>query len=101
MMEIATLLKSTAASVVAISAIAGGVIGADSRYAPASAVSEIKSELQVDRIFSLANEAAESGSPEWLCRALEIEMVELCTDNPDHYLCGDGFDDIMEKAGCR
>ena len=98
-MEIATLLKSTAASVVAVGAIAGGIVGADSRYASVSTVSELQAELRIDRIFNLANEAADSGSPEWLCDALEKELIGLCTDNPDHYLC-DAFDDIKDKAGC-
>jgi hypothetical protein len=100
-MEIATLLKSTAASVVAVGAIAGGVMGADARYAPASTVSELKSELRVDRIFRIASEAQASGSPAWLCEALERELVLLCTEQPDNYLCGpDARREIKAKAGC-
>jgi hypothetical protein len=87
--------------VAAIAAIGGAAIGMDVRYAPASAVSEIKADLRVDRIFRLVGEAQANGSPAWLCNALDEEFVALCTEQPEHYLCGvDARREMKAKAGC-
>jgi hypothetical protein len=94
-------LLTAAKYVTAIGVIGGAAIGADIRYAPASTVSELKSELRVDRIFDLVNQAASSGSPGWLCQALDREFVTLCTDLPSHYLCGtEARRELKAKAGC-
>lgn len=87
--------------VTAIGVIIGGGIAAEDRYAPAQAVSEIKSELRVDRIFRLVGEAQANGSPDWLCNALDAEFVALCTEQPEHYLCGtEARIELKAKAGC-
>jgi hypothetical protein len=94
-------LAQAAKYVTAIGVILGGGFAAEDRYAPATAVSEIQSEMRVDRIFRLIDEAQANGSPDWLCNALDAEFVELCTDEPDHYLCSsDARDGLYEKAGC-
>jgi hypothetical protein len=94
-------LPAAAKYVTAIGVIVGGGFAADERYASASTVSELQSELRVDRIFNLANESAESGGPDWLCQALEEELVALCTEVPEHYLCrAEVHIELKAKAGC-
>lgn len=94
-------LKQAAEYVTAIGVIVLGGLAAEDRYAPAHAVSEIKSELRVDRIFSLVREARANGSPDFLCDALDAEFVTLCTEQPDHYLCDDKARfEMKAKAGC-
>ena len=39
------------------------------------------------------------GPQPWLCRSLEEELIELCTDLPDHPMCEDR-DQIIEEVGC-
>lgn len=87
--------------VTAVGVIIGAGFAADERYAPASTVSELQSQLQVDRIFRLVDEAQANGSPAWLCNALDAEFVELCTNEPEHYLCGtEARHELKAKAGC-
>lgn len=94
-------LGQAAKYVTAIGVIIGGGLAAEDRYAPAQAVSEIKSELRVDRIFRLVGEAQANGSPAWLCNALDAEFVALCTEQPEHYLCGDeARRELKAKSGC-
>ena len=101
MMALSATLTKAATVVTAIGTVGGGALYLDHRHAPAETVGEIKAELRVDRIFRLVDQASANGSPKWLCDALDKELVTLCTDEPDHYLCGtDARRELKAKAGC-
>lgn len=98
-MEVATLLKSTAASVVAIGGIGGGVIALDTRHAPMS----VMGEIGVMEIFDLVEIAQRDGKEDWICRAIDQAIIDLCSKNQDHYLCRDSeaAKNLKKKAGCE
>lgn len=102
MMEISAALKATAAGVVAIGTIGGGVLTLDSRHVAQEEFDSYVSSNRVQTILSLANEAKSEGSPDYLCKALDAEFASLCTEQPDHYFCDDPQirKDIVKKAGC-
>jgi hypothetical protein len=88
--------------VTAIGIIGGATITAETRYAPASAIGDLKSELRVDRIFDMTRESEASGGPDWLCRAIDKEFVTLCSEYPSHYLCIDpeARKELKARAKC-
>ncbi len=98
MMEISATAKAAAAVVAAIGTISGSAVVIDNRYAPASIVSEIG----VIQIFNLVETAQRDGRSDWICRAIDQEIVKLCSKDKDHYFCTDAeaLADIKRKAGC-
>ena len=109
-MEIAGMCKTAAALVTSIGVIGGGALyiedahdALDDRHAPREALTVIESQLHVSRIFDLVQQAHDEGSPNWLCRAIESEYIELCTEVPAHFLCkdADAHRELVKKAGCE
>jgi hypothetical protein len=98
MLDLSVLAKY----VTAFGVIAAAAISAENRYAPASAMGELKAELRVDRIFDLTRESEASGGPDWLCRAIDKEFVTLCSEYPSHYLCidPDARKELKARAKC-
>ena len=101
-MSLAATVTKAGSTVVAIGIVGGGALTLDHLHAPRSAITAIESQLRVDRIFDLVDQAAASGSPDWLCRAIEQEFISLCTEQPDHYLCTDpdAKRGLKARAGC-
>lgn len=105
-------LKELAAAVVAVGGISGSALTLNALHEPRGEAEKVRVELmqvtggiqtdmRVDRILKMAAESANSGSPQWLCEAIEKELIALCTDDPDHYLCADDpRREIKAKAGC-
>lgn len=88
-----------------ITAVAGIMVVAwqlDERHAPRKDFDDYVASDSVGTIFDLAKQAKDSGSPDWLCRLLEQEIISLCTRKPDHYICKDGEAkrEIKASAGC-
>ena len=96
-MDVGLIVKA-AAMVTAIGTIGGGVLVAENRYAPMSVVDD----MSISRIFDLVGIAKRDGRSDWICRAIEEEVIKLCSNNEDHYLCRDedAIKDLKEKAGC-
>ena len=99
MVEISGGIIKAAAICTAIGTIGTGAYTLDTRHAPYSIVGEIR----VGSIFDLVEIAQRDGPSDWICRAIEEEIIELCSDDPDHYLCRDdeAAESIKEKAGCH
>ena len=56
-------------------------------------------EQRVRTIFSYMDQIMQQGPQPWLCRAMNEEFIQLCTDIPDHAMCPDRSE-IIESAGC-
>jgi hypothetical protein len=69
----------------------------------ANDVASMKTEGKVQTILGYVDQAFRDGSAPWLCRAIEQEFINLCTDSPDHYLCKDpdAKRELKAKAGCQ
>lgn len=98
MMEISAAAKTAAAIVTSVGVVGGGAITLDARHAPIS----VMGDIGVMEIFDLVEIAQRDGKAEWICRAIDQAIIELCSDNPDHYLCRDteAAHDLKKKAGC-
>lgn len=99
-MAISTTVKSAAAVVTSLGIVGGGAITLDSRHAPATIVADIG----VMEIFDLVELAREDGPNEWICDAIDKKIIEVCSENPDHYLCDSdrvAVTDLKKKAGCE
>jgi len=90
--------------------VVSGVYKLEERHAPRSAVDEVHAEVQsvkasgrVETILDLVDQAHREGAAGWLCRAIEAEFIQLCTDMPQHYLCTDpeAKQELKRKAGCE
>lgn len=92
------LITKAAAVVTAIGTIGGGAVVLDSRHAPMS----VMSDIAVGGIFDLVEIAQRDGRSDWICRAIDEELIKLCSKDEDHYLCRDdeAVKDLKEKAGC-
>ena len=99
MMDLAAASKAVGA----IAVIGGGALGLHELHTPRVEFNEHVASERVRTIFDLAKEAKESGSPDWLCRALDEEILSLCTRQPNHYICTDPDTkrEIKAKAGCQ
>lgn len=97
-MEIPAAIKGAAAIVTAAGTIGGSALIIDSRYAPMSVVSKVS----VIELFDLVEIAQRDGSEDWICRAIDEQIIQLCQQDEDHYLCRDpeAADKLREKAGC-
>lgn len=87
--------------------IGGVVIGAlfishELRYAQASTVSAMEQSGRVNTIQNWIRAAREEGQSDFICDAIDAELIALCSDNPKHYLCKpETQKQIREKAGCE
>lgn len=102
-MAIASKLKNAAAVVTSIGAIGAGAYALDERHASQEEFNAFRSSARVSTILELAKESEQAGGPDWLCKAIDEEIIALCSEIPDHYLCRPGSDAVeklKEKAGC-
>lgn len=101
-MEFTATIKSAAAVVAAIGSISGGALYLDHLHAPREQMEQMQSADRVNTILQLVEQAHHEGADDWLCRAIEAEFIQLCTDRPDHYLCvdPDARHSLKRKAGC-
>ena len=99
MMEVSAVAKTAAAITTAVGTVGGGALVLDARHAPYSVVSD----LGVMEIFDLVEIAQRDGPEDWICRAIEEAIIELCSQDDGHYLCRDpeAADRLLEKAGCE
>jgi len=98
-MEISAAAKTAAAIVTSVGVVGGGALTLDSRHAPMS----VMGDIGVMEIFDLVEIAQRDGKSEWICRAIDQKIIELCSENEDHYLCRDeeAVKDLKAKAGCE
>ena len=100
MMEIAALTKA-AATISAIAVIGGGTLTLDHLHASSSDFEKHLSEQRVQTVFSYMAQIDANGPVDWLCRALDEELYQLCSELPEHAMCRDGArEGILEEAGC-
>ena len=57
------------------------------------------SEARVRTIFGYMEQISHNGPVPWLCNALREEIANLCTETPEHSLCGDR-QEIWASTGC-
>jgi hypothetical protein len=91
---------------IALAGILIGILafaGLEIRYALASDFDRHLARERVQTIFDLLEQAQENNSPDWVCRAINKEFIDLCSESPDHYLCDDpdAKREILTKAGCN
>lgn len=96
-------IPKAAAYVLATGSIGGGALALDHMHVPAGWAKSHEADHRVRTIFELADRSKMSGSPDWLCDAIEQEFIALCSENPEHYLCKDpkAKSDIKRGAGCE
>lgn len=106
-------LTEIAKTVTAIGVVGGGALTLDRLHEPRGAadhvraevtaeITGIQSDLRIDRILDLVNESRADGGPDYLCDAIDKEIVALCSERPDHYLCSpDTRRELKNKAGCK
>jgi len=102
MMEIGILGKS-AAMVGAIGTIGGGALALDHLHASQSWASQHQAQHRVNQIFDYVKLAEESGAAQWICEAIQKELIELCNEDKVNFLCenADAVRDIKRRAGCQ
>ena len=102
MMEIAGTLKTAAAVVVSIGTIGGGAFVLDSRHAPLEQVVRLESSARVNAIQNWIRAAREEGVSEYICDSIRAELIALCTEQANHYLCSPkAYAETLSRAGCR
>jgi len=102
MMEQAAIIKA-ASIVIAIGTIGGGALTLDHLHAPRETVERMQSQDRVRTIMDLVETAHHEGKADWICRAIEEEFAQLCTEtNGQHYFCTDkeAKKALKAKAGC-
>ena len=112
-MTVLTALNEAKGAIAAIALIGGGIITLDARHDPKGAaekvqqeldleVTGIRSDLRINRILQLMKDSQAEGAPDYLCNALEQEIISLCSEQPNHYLCSPQTQaEIKSKAGCQ
>lgn len=108
----ALALKEAASAVTCLAIVGGGALGMNELHEPRGEVEKVRAEfhaetaglqadLRVDRIRSLVRESRDENGPVYLCDAIDAEIIALCSENKDHYLCSDSVIRQMKaKAGC-
>jgi len=106
-------LTEIAKALTAVGLIGGGALTLNALHEPKGEVDKARAEfraetrslqtdLRVDRIRNLVKDARAENSPDYLCDALEAEIIQLCTSEPEHYLCKNNTpDELIQRAGCR
>jgi hypothetical protein len=102
-MSLSATVANAATLVTAIGAVGGGALYLDNAHFPREAGMAMQAAGRVNTILGLVKEARDGDSPDWLCRAIDAEFIELCTESPDHYLCKDpdAKRELKTKAGCQ
>lgn len=101
-MALTATIKGWGATATALGVIGGSAIGLDHMHVSQG---DFNTHMEADRvqtILTLVEQSRAEGSPAWMCRIIEAEFIELCTRNPDHYLCNDpdAKRELTAKAGC-
>jgi len=90
-----------AAVVGAITTIGGGAMYMDHAHVASEDFKQHLSEQRVRTVFDYMGQIRDNGPQEWLCRALEEELIHLCTELPDHAMCrDDAREKILTEVGC-
>lgn len=102
MMGILAALNEAKGAIVAVTAIGGGLFVMDSRHFPMEDGVEMQSSNRVNTIIELVKQAESSGRQDWICNAIEKELIALCTEQSNHYLCTDpqAMANLRARAGC-
>ena len=59
--------------------------------------------VSAQAVIELRDQIKKTDDPDWkaqLCEALELELVNLCNNNPKHPFCQDR-EKLLKQAGCR
>ena len=88
-----------ASTVLAIGSIGSGAVYLDTAHVASEDFERYLAKERVGVIFEYMDQIRSQGPQPWLCRSLEEELIELCTDLPDHPMCEDR-DQIIEEVGC-
>lgn len=63
---------------------------------------EANTQAHVNAIQGWVRAAREEGTSEYICDAIQAELIELCSEVKDHYLCSDkARTDTLRRAGCQ
>ena len=102
MMGILSALNEAKGGLIAIAAIGGGLVTMDARHFPMDDGIEMQSSNRVATILELVEQAEHNGRQDWICNAIEKEVIQLCTEQPSHYLCADpaAMANLRARAGC-
>ena len=92
-------IVAAAAVVTSIGTIGGGALYLDNAHVASETFERYLAKERVGVIFDYMDQIRVQGPQPWLCRALEAEIIELCTDVSDHPMCDDR-DEIIEESGC-
>ena len=75
---------TAAAVATSLGTIGGGALYLNDAHVAAEDFERYLAKERVGTIFEYMDQIREQGPQPWLCRALEQELIELCTDLPDH-----------------
>jgi len=96
-----TAIKGAATVVTAIGVIGTGAYTLDERHAPRSQVQKMEAGQHVQAIQGWIQAARQEGPSAYVCDAIVQELIELCSEAPNHYLCSEkGQQDTLARAGC-
>lgn len=84
----------------ALGTIGGAAVFLDHAHVASEDFAQHLSEQRVRTVFGYMDQIREQGPQPWLCRAMEEEFLGLCTELPDHAMCDDRHD-IMIDVGCN
>jgi hypothetical protein len=117
MMEIPAVIKIGTALVTFTGVVGGGAWTLNEAHEPRGAAEKVeqkvmaeitadRSSRRVDTILRIVDDAARSEDPNYkglLCMSLDAEFIQLCTEQPSHYLCTDpeAIKSLKAKAGCE
>lgn len=88
-----------AATVAAIGSIGSGALYLDHAHVASEDFERYLAKERVGTIFEYMDQISKQGSQDWLCRSLEQELIELCTDLPNHVMCKER-EQILKETGC-
>ena len=92
---------TAAAIMAAIGSIGSGALYLDHAHVASEDFKRHLSEQRVQTIFSYMDQIKANGPQDWLCRAMDEELIYLCTELPQHAMCRDGaMANILDEVGC-
>lgn len=114
-MEIAGIVKTTGVVITGVGVIAAGtwqlaapavVQEMDKRHALRADFEQHRmdadAQAHVNAIQSWIRAAREEGQSQYVCDAIQAELIALCSEVRDHYLCSDkARTDTLRRAGCE
>lgn len=100
-MDIAGGVKTIAAVAVGLGTVGGSAIVLDSRHYPMSSGMAMEASQHVQVIQNWLRAARTEGPTPTICGAIRAELGELCTEQPNHYLCSvESRRELLKDAGC-